>query len=107
MSIEDAAPPIRPLQSEARKREVDNVTFLVLSCCFPGILRHLYNRVSTPDISSPVLHDSAISCRLFFQPKSSSMGIQLQILQPADLPRFKHDMQEAFQKGAEAEFGHI
>ncbi len=35
------------------------------------------------------------------------MGIQLQIVQEADLPQFKRDMQEAFQKGAEAEFGHI
>ena len=35
------------------------------------------------------------------------MGIQLQIVQDADMAQFKHDMQEAFQKGAEAEFGNI
>ena len=35
------------------------------------------------------------------------MGIQLQILQPADMPQFMRDMQEAFQKGAEAELGHV
>ena len=35
------------------------------------------------------------------------MGIQLQIVQDADMAQFKHDMQEAFQRGAEAEFGNI
>jgi hypothetical protein len=35
------------------------------------------------------------------------MGIQLQIVQEAYLPQFMRDMQEAFQKGAEAELGHV
>lgn len=35
------------------------------------------------------------------------MGIQLQILQPADMPQFMRDMQEAFQIGAEAKLGHV
>ena len=35
------------------------------------------------------------------------MSIQLQILPEQDLPAFKRDMQEAFQKGAEAEYGSI
>ena len=35
------------------------------------------------------------------------MSIQLRIVPVHDLPAFKHDMQEAFQKGAEAEFGSI
>lgn len=35
------------------------------------------------------------------------MSIELKIVQGADMPQFKHDMQEAFQKGAEAEFGNI
>lgn len=70
-------------------------------------LRFIYSCVNPAEYAPLVLHASGISCRLFFQPKSSSMGIQLQIVQEADLPQFKRDMQEAFQKGAEAEFGHI
>ena len=35
------------------------------------------------------------------------MSIQLQILPEQDLPAFKRDMQESFQKGAEAEYGSI
>lgn len=35
------------------------------------------------------------------------MSIQLQILPEQDLPAFKRDMQEAFQKGAEAEYGAV
>lgn len=35
------------------------------------------------------------------------MAIRLQIVQEADMPQFKQDMQEAFQKGAEAAFGQI
>lgn len=35
------------------------------------------------------------------------MGILLQILAEQDLPTFKRDMQEAFQKGAESEYGSI
>ena len=35
------------------------------------------------------------------------MSIQLQILPEQDLPAFKRDMQEAFQKRAEAEYGSI
>ena len=35
------------------------------------------------------------------------MMIQLQVLSEAQLPAFKRDMQEAFQKGAEAEYGAI
>lgn len=35
------------------------------------------------------------------------MGIRLQIVQEADMSQFKRDMKEAFQKGAESEFGNI
>ena len=35
------------------------------------------------------------------------MSIQLQILQQENLPAFKHYLQEAFQKGAEAEYGEL
>ena len=35
------------------------------------------------------------------------MSVKIQILTDKDLPAFKRDMQEAFQKGAEAEYGSI
>lgn len=35
------------------------------------------------------------------------MSIKIQIVTDKDLPAFKRDMQEAFQKGAEAEYGSI
>ena len=39
--------------------------------------------------------------------KIESMSIKIQILPEQDLPAFKRDMQESFQKGAEAEYGSI
>ena len=35
------------------------------------------------------------------------MKISIQLLDGEDIPQFKRDMQEAFQKGAEAEYGRI
>ena len=49
------------------------------------------------------LHDNASSCIISLV----IMSIQLQILPEHDLSAFKRDMQEAFQKGAEAEYGSI